>query len=320
MHVQRLLKWRVRPRPISVFINCRCKRPIAAAFLLITPFVTSVNASPLEAGAGAAAFSVEVSGSGRPLILIPGLSSGGVVWDDIVAHFKDQYECHVVTIAGFAGQPSIKDEPFLERVRDALIAYVRAEQLAQPIIVGHSLGGFLAFWIASEAPTEIGPIVAVDGVPYLGALLIPGATPELVTTSAEAMRKMMEGQTQEQFAMGNRLSLSQLITRPEDLDRILESSNESDPKTVAKAMYEIMTTDLREKVQAIESPVLIIGALGTISSSQLEGTKERYRNQVSGIRNHKVVFALKARHFIQLDEPEFLIQQMEEFLESSRGL
>ena len=51
-------------------------------------------------------FAVTVTGSGRPMILIPGLSCGGNVWDGTVTHFKDRYECHVVTLAGFAGQPA----------------------------------------------------------------------------------------------------------------------------------------------------------------------------------------------------------------------
>ncbi len=53
MHVQRLLKRTVHPRPTSVFINLPGKWPIAAAFLLVTPFMTNVSAGPLEAGAGA---------------------------------------------------------------------------------------------------------------------------------------------------------------------------------------------------------------------------------------------------------------------------
>src|SRR3954452_20806767 len=66
---------------------------------------------------GPAPFVARVSGSGPPMILIPGLANGGNVWDGTVAHFQGRYECHVVTLAGFAGQPAI-GEPFLEKVRD----------------------------------------------------------------------------------------------------------------------------------------------------------------------------------------------------------
>src|ERR1700677_1286306 len=71
-----------------------------------------------------APFKAVVTGSGPPMILIPGLASGGNVWDGTVAHFKDRYQCHVLTLAGFAGQPAM-DGPFLEKVRDGIVKYIQ---------------------------------------------------------------------------------------------------------------------------------------------------------------------------------------------------
>ena len=49
----------------------------------------------------------------------PGLQSAGAVWDTTVAHYKERYECHVLTLAGFAGQPALPaGTPFLKTVRD----------------------------------------------------------------------------------------------------------------------------------------------------------------------------------------------------------
>ena len=49
----------------------------------------------------------------------------------------------VVTVAGFVGVPRVP-APMLEKVRDGLAAYIRKNKLDHPVIVGHSLGGFLA--------------------------------------------------------------------------------------------------------------------------------------------------------------------------------
>src|SRR4051794_4650480 len=59
---------------------------------------------------------VEVSGSGRPIVFIPGLASSGEVWSSIVAGLQPSYSCHVLTLAGFAGRPPIPP-PFLSKVR-----------------------------------------------------------------------------------------------------------------------------------------------------------------------------------------------------------
>ena len=266
-----------------------------------------------------APFSVTVTGSGQPMILIPGLTCGGDVWDGTVAHFKDRYECHVLTLAGFAGQPTI-GEPFLERVRDGLSKYIRDKKLKRPVVVGHSRGGYLAFWLGATVPEQVGPIIAVDGVPFFPALRDVNATPQSAQPFAESLRNTHQAQTSEQFAVGNRAFLAGMITDPKDVEKVAEMSTKSDPKAVAQAFYEIMTIDLRQKVKAIRSPVLLIGATASVTDpDQKKTTEENYRLQVANVPKHKVVFAPKARHFIQLDEPKFFFQEVETFLKETDG-
>jgi pimeloyl-ACP methyl ester carboxylesterase len=45
-----------------------------------------------------------------------------------------------------------------------------------------------------------------------------------------------------------------------------------------------------------------------------------YQDEVSTIPKHKVVFAPKAKHFIQLDDPQFFYAQVESFLKESDAL
>src|SRR5580704_4477500 len=126
-------------------------------------FIVPAALAALIAGQVMAApsFHVDVTGHGQPMILIPGFASSGKTWDSTVAHYKDHYECHVLTLAGFAGEPRI-EAPFLETVRKDLAAYIRANKMNKPVIVGHSLGGFLALWLAEQEPNLVGPLVIVD--------------------------------------------------------------------------------------------------------------------------------------------------------------
>src|SRR5690242_18056396 len=73
------------------------------------------------------AFSVQVTGTGRPVVFIPGLTCSGEVWEGTLAHLagNSKIQAHVLTIAGFAGQPPIAMPPFLSKVRDDLAAYIR---------------------------------------------------------------------------------------------------------------------------------------------------------------------------------------------------
>jgi pimeloyl-ACP methyl ester carboxylesterase len=290
-------------------------RLIAVAVILCQ--VSFLKAAEKVEGNKTAAFTVKVTGAGRPMILIPGLTCGGNVWDGTVDHFKDRYECHVVTLAGFAGQPAI-GEPFLEQVRDGLIKYIRDKKLQRPVIVGHSLGGFLAFWIGATAPDQVGPIIAVDGVPFFPALSDVKATAQSSQQFSETMRNMYKAQTPEQFAMGNRAFFAGMITDPKDVEKITALSIKSDPKAAGQAFYEMMTIDLRDKVKAIQTPVLLVGATASIPNPDQQKTaQENYRLQVANIPQHTVVFASKARHFIQLDEPTFFVGEVESFLKET---
>jgi pimeloyl-ACP methyl ester carboxylesterase len=250
-------------------------------------------------------FSVTRVGRGRPMILIPGLLSSGDAWSSTVDHFKDRYECHVLTLAGFAGQPAIP-APFLQTVRDDVVKYIAEKKLDRPVIVGHSLGGFLAYWIAATAPDRVGPVVAVDGLPYLGALANPAATPETNRPMAEQMQNAYASFTKEQLASQSRRAFAQMITDPQQVEEATAWSAASDPATAGLAVAEMMTTDLRETVAAIRTPVLLIGAAGSPASA--------YEAQVTKIPDHRVVIAEHGRHFVMLDEPAFLFSTMDAFL------
>ena len=278
----------------------------------VVPFMLSV---PTPAFASAPPFHVEVSGSGPPMLLIPGLNSSGAVWNGLIDHFKARYTCHALTLPGFAGQPPLR-APSLATVRDAILAYIDEHRLERPIVVGHSLGAFLAFWVASTSPSKVGPVIAIDGVPFLPALMDHSATPSSVSAQAESMRKVMEHASTEQRDRATALSLATMISNPAHIAMAQGWAAASDPKTTALSMSELMTTDLRPEVSGIETPVLLVaaGAPFAANPSALAALEQSYERQVAGIHRHRTVVARQARHFVMLDDPAFLFSTIDEFL------
>jgi hypothetical protein len=119
--------------------KCQAAKSTRSAMVLMTIVSAfALTSGPVQAGETntAPSFVVKVTGQGRPIIFIPGLSCAGAVWDGSVAYLKDRYECHVLTLAGFAGQPRI-EPPFLESVCKDLAKYIREHKLDHPVIVGH---------------------------------------------------------------------------------------------------------------------------------------------------------------------------------------
>ena len=215
-----------------------------------------------------------------------------------------------MTLAGFAGPPAIAP-PMLDQVRSELAAYLRAHHLVRPVIIGHSLGGFVALWLAATEPALVGGVVVVDAVPFLPALMQPGATLAQVRPQAEAMRTMLSALAPAQFAAQNRQSLAMMITDPRNVDAVAAHSQRSDPKAVAEAMYEVMTTDLRPLVGRVRAPTLVLAAGAGQPAAEV---RTAYDAQYRDLVGHTLVVVDKARHFIMLDEPQRFFAAVDAFL------
>jgi len=257
---------------------------------------------------GHRSFSVTVQGSGPAMILIPGLECSRDVWQGFIERYSSGYEIHAVTIAGFAGEPAVPGLR-LEQVKDDLIAYIRERNLVKPVIVGHSLGGFLAFWIGSSAPDRVGPIISVDGLPFLPAMMGGAA-------DAGQMRALYASMKPGQLENMSRMALAQMISNPKQVETAAKWAGRSDPSFVGQAMYDLMTTDLRPELRKLRGPVLLIGGAKAFSSDpqQLAKVRAAYEEQVQAAGDCKVVMAERALHFVMLDDPEFLYRVTDEFL------
>lgn len=283
-----------------------------AAFLSLVPGAAAAQSDP------AAPFTVELHGSGRPMILIPGLTNTGVVWDATVAEFARDHEVHVLSLAGFGGTPPVAtDSGWLERQRDAIVRYVRAERLEKPILVGHSLGGVLALWIAATEPELPGAVVNVDGLPFLGATIDPNATVESVRPQALQMRAMMSAPGSKENYLRMQDMQLRMMTKDTAAQRILGvHGRESDMATLAAAMYELFATDLRPLLPQVKAPVLNLHAWAAYAAfgQTREGAERLFTQQYANLAGATTRIHDTSYHFIMYDEPAWLHGEMRAFL------
>ena len=81
----------------------------------------------------------------------------------------------------------------------------------------------------------------------------------------------------------------------------------SDPATVGAVIAELLTTDLRSEVHKIQQPVLLLGAGGALPSAAMRpAVQALYQQQIDTIPQAKLDFNWQARHFIMLDQPDWL--------------
>ena len=250
-------------------------------------------------------FKMQVVGQGRPVIFIPGLATPGDIWQPTVDHLKATCQCHVLTLTGFGHPKGIGGNgPFLSRVRDELISYVHDNHLDHPVIVGHSLGGVMALWVAETAPDLPGRLVIVDAMPFMAAIMDPAATVESARAQIAPMVEQISNASREDFASYQRLMLSQWISSPEQAKKIAAETSQSDPKTVGLAISELMSTDLRGDLGKITCPALVLCALADkVTHAPRDSVINTFHQQYDGLHGVRFEMFDHAKHFIMVDDP-----------------
>jgi len=244
-------------------------------------------------------FTVAVHGEGRPVIFIPGLGCPGDMWDATVEHLSG-VQAHVLTLAGFAGTKPVKP-PLAATVRKELVRYIRSHHLDHPIVIGHSMGGFIAYWLAATAPDLIGGVVVVDAGPSL-------ADNDLET--AKSLRNMWAQAGDDELPEQVKNAYSSMTTDPKRIAPYLAAIAKSDRQTMGDAIFELVTTSVSDKVANITAPLLLVLADG--------GYQQMYTQQASTVRHHQVVVLPHTRHFVFFDDPTGWYKVIDKFLAEHR--
>lgn len=265
---------------------------------------------------GQTSFQVKITGSGAPIILIPGLASSGEVWNETIAELNKSYECHVLTLAGFAGQsPMDLTNGFLPEVKNELDNYIN--KLNEPVIlIGHSLGGFLSLQLANENPDLISKAIIIDSYPFYSAAMNPAATVEMMEPMAKQMKEVIENTSKENFATQQKAGLPIMTSSSDRISQLEEWSAESDQTTIAEALYELMVTDYRSELKTLKTPTLVLGAWysGKDYGMTAASVKSNFEKQYQLAENVEIEMAPTAHHFIMWDNPEWFMDQVQNFL------
>lgn len=253
---------------------------------------------------------VERHGSrGRPVILVPGLASGPWVWQEVIRQFKDEFTLYVVTLPGFDGHPASAASPDwapFEGARGALRGLIAERKLERPIVVGHSLGGTLAYAVAQDLGIGIGGVVALDGLPvFPGTENMP---PQQRPQAALNVRQRMAGSRPEAYAAEQRQYMrGQGVLDIGKADDITPLLLRSDREAVGAYVADLLALDLRPGLSKISAPVLVVAPFYQYDAAQdaltVNDKVEHYRMLVEAIPSVEVVPIAPSRHFLMIDQP-----------------
>lgn len=260
---------------------------------------------------------ITVKGQGKPVIFIPGLGCSGDVWNETMERLYANYECHIINLPGFAGEKPISlKEGYLPAVKNKLIHYIQSNLKEKPMVIGHSLGGFLSLLISAENDQLFSKIIIVDSYPFLSAIYNPEATEDNVKSQAFMMKNAITASNDSLFVVQQSMTLNTMISDQEKIQLALQWSLKSDRETLGQAMYELMTTDLRDQLKNIQTPVLVLGSwiAGKDFGITKELTKAIFENQYANAPNVQIKISDAGRHFLMWDDFDWFIQEITNFL------
>jgi len=260
--------------------------------------------------------SVQVIGKGSPVILIPGLSSPRAVWDGVAPELAKSHTVYLVQVNGFGGDaPGANLQP---GILDGMVAdlhnLIADQKLEDAAVVGHSMGGLVGLMLAKAHAGDVGKLMIVDSLPFVGEIFVPGATMAALEPQAKMFRDQMAAMYGKPVpdAVLQGIAANNAL-KPESQAKVIGWSRAADMRVAGQAMYEDMTTDLRADMGAITTPMTIVYPWSEARMPQARADAF-YRAQYAKAPHVTYAAVGDSGHFIMLDQPLAFAAALNAFL------
>lgn len=229
---------------------------------------------------------VTVRGSGRDVLLIPGLASGPGIWNGVTGQMPG-YRWHLVHVRGFAGLAADANGsgPVVQPVADEIARYIAAAGLRRPAVVGHSMGGTLAMMQGLKGLAS--RVMVVDMLPA-GAAMV-GGTANGMGYLADQLSQYFTG-----TAAGRRY-LAEIVAQA-------PGAEGSNPEVIATALRDLANTDLGPQLGRIGVPMSVVYAVGADQAQSVEITR-RFRAAYAAKKDAKLMPIGPSGHVVMADQP-----------------
>jgi pimeloyl-ACP methyl ester carboxylesterase len=111
-----------------------------------------------------------ITGKGKPVVLLHGFGEDGTIWNDQVEFLKNEYQLIIPDLPG-SGSSQLIEDMSIEGMAECMSDLIRHEvlkefELANVIILGHSMGGYITLAIAEKYPELLHSFGLVHSTAY----------------------------------------------------------------------------------------------------------------------------------------------------------
>jgi pimeloyl-ACP methyl ester carboxylesterase len=203
-------------------------------------------------------------GEGDPILFIHGISGGWQNWLENLPHFAATHRAIALDLPGFGTSPMPEWEVGMAAYARMIHDFCERLGLQRPVLVGNSMGGFVAVQAATQEPRRYSRLVLVSA-----AGIINTWNPEArATATAYAWSKLGgtvadKGHWIVSHPRSRQLALAPFLRYPGRLRRelLLEQMAGGRCPGFGDALRDLIGHDVRERLATIEMPTLIVWGL-----------------------------------------------------------
>ncbi len=243
-----------------------------------------------------------------PIIFIHGFPYNSTMWAQQIKMLKEHYYCVAYDIRGMGETPPGDGQFTIEMFVDDLFAVIDGLDLERPVVIGFSMGGYIALRAMEREPDRFRALILSD-------------------TKAEADDDAGRLKRANAINIINKDGVEQFVSEfvplafseaaqqniPETYNLFLERAQAESPIGVKGCLLAMSArTDTTNSLADIRIPTLLL--VGEHDTLTPPGVMQQMQDRIGG---SVIVHVPKAGHMAPIENPEFVTQAIEEFLEKS---
>jgi 3-oxoadipate enol-lactonase len=239
--------------------------------------------------------------SARPMVLVHALGADSEMWEPQLPELSAMRRVVMVDLPGHGNSVAGPGPYTIRDLGEDILDVATTAGAGEFDLCGMSLGGLISIWIAGHSPERVMSLIASNTAARIGSEEIWQARIDAVTEGGM-------GAVSEQ-ALGRFFTSSFASERSDLFDRTSRTLLATDPGGYAACCAALRDADLRELVEAIRCPTLVIGGTEDISTPPEESMW--LQEHIHGSTLHILE---GAPHFSNLEQPEAWMETVKRFL------
>jgi pimeloyl-ACP methyl ester carboxylesterase len=244
----------------------------------------------------------EITGEGENLLLIHGLGSSARDWEEQVPFFSQKYQVITIDLRGHGKTDKPKGPYSMQMFAEDIAELLKKLKIKSTHVLGISLGGGIAFQFAVDYPEFVKSLIIVNSGIEVRV--------DSFKMKLEVFKRTFIVKLVGMKKMGEVLA-PRLFVKPEQEDlraKLITRWAENDKKAYLSAMYALKGWSVRDQLDKIGFPTLVIGSDEDYAPSSI---KEEY---TALLPNGKFIEIKDARHAVTIEKPKEFNEIVMKFL------